>query len=151
STDVSSVFILLVGIEYLFFVFCFFFFFQAEDGIRDRNVTGVQTCALPISAALAHMRAAGITGTIYTHPIGDRGHGAGPLIGLWDHQEGVPGRGDVGLLPNSWFSIELQATTPLPEWDNQPVRSAQEEDAELGADGQMRWILRRQAEFHIVK
>src|SRR5699024_11569713 len=28
---------------------CFSFFFQAEDGIRDRNVTGVQTCALPIS------------------------------------------------------------------------------------------------------
>src|SRR5437868_11663399 len=29
--------------------FCIlFFFFQAEDGIRDRNVTGVQTCALPI-------------------------------------------------------------------------------------------------------
>src|SRR5699024_11768324 len=28
-----------------------FFFFQAEDGIRDRNVTGVQTCALPISRA----------------------------------------------------------------------------------------------------
>src|SRR5437773_6804015 len=33
------------------FVFCFFFFFQAEDGIRDRDVTGVQTCALPISCA----------------------------------------------------------------------------------------------------
>src|SRR5262249_59868411 len=30
--------------------FCFFFFFQAEDGIRDWSVTGVQTCALPISA-----------------------------------------------------------------------------------------------------
>src|SRR5437868_15383409 len=29
-----------------------FFFFQAEDGIRDRNVTGVQTCALPISRSL---------------------------------------------------------------------------------------------------
>src|SRR6476661_5842012 len=29
-------------------VFCFFFFFQAEDGIRDSSVTGVQTCALPI-------------------------------------------------------------------------------------------------------
>src|SRR5207249_8804178 len=28
------------------------FFFQAEDGIRDRNVTGVQTCALPISLAV---------------------------------------------------------------------------------------------------
>src|SRR5207249_11555491 len=30
-------------------VYCIIFFFQAEDGIRDRNVTGVQTCALPIS------------------------------------------------------------------------------------------------------
>src|SRR5207248_6015330 len=29
-------------------LFFFFFFFQAEDGIRDRTVTGVQTCALPI-------------------------------------------------------------------------------------------------------
>src|SRR5699024_11597965 len=30
-----------------------FFFFQAEDGIRDRNVTGVQTCALPICVVTA--------------------------------------------------------------------------------------------------
>src|SRR5688572_32269368 len=33
-----------------FFFFLFFFFFQAEDGIRDLTVTGVQTCALPISS-----------------------------------------------------------------------------------------------------
>src|SRR3990170_2269179 len=32
------------------FLFFFFFFFQAEDGIRDDLVTGVQTCALPISS-----------------------------------------------------------------------------------------------------
>ena len=31
---------------------CFFFFFQAEDGIRDTSVTGVQTCALPISSSI---------------------------------------------------------------------------------------------------
>src|SRR5207248_5634132 len=39
-----------------------FFFFQAEDGIRDRTVTGVQTCALPISLipAVARMELAGI-------------------------------------------------------------------------------------------
>src|SRR5699024_12083284 len=30
-----------------------FFFFQAEDGIRDRNVTGVQTCALPIFSGIS--------------------------------------------------------------------------------------------------
>src|SRR2546430_8902327 len=33
----------------LFYYVFFFFFFQAEDGIRDLTVTGVQTCALPIS------------------------------------------------------------------------------------------------------
>jgi Xaa-Pro aminopeptidase len=104
-----------------------------------------------LAAALAAMHAAGIDGTIYSHPIGDRGHGAGPLIGLWDHQEGVPGRGDVQLLPQTWFSIELQATSPVPEWGNQPVRAAQEEDAELGADGRMHWILRRQTAFHVVR
>src|SRR5437667_1916723 len=41
------------------FLFCFFFyaffFFQAEDGIRDRDVTGVQTCALPISLEIAEV------------------------------------------------------------------------------------------------
>jgi Xaa-Pro aminopeptidase len=104
-----------------------------------------------LAAARAAMQAAGIDGTIYTHPIGDRGHGAGPLIGLWDHQEGVPGRGDVRLTPSTWFSIELQATTKVAEWNNQPVRSAQEEDAELGADGTMRWVLRRQTAWHVVR
>src|SRR5207249_8004131 len=38
---------------YIFMCCLFFFFFQAEDGIRDRNVTGVQTCALPISSRAA--------------------------------------------------------------------------------------------------
>src|SRR5256885_7989023 len=38
-----------VGLLYaIYTVSCFFFFFQAEDGIRDYKVTGVQTCALPI-------------------------------------------------------------------------------------------------------
>src|SRR5256884_2280928 len=39
----------LVSDKYVCF---FFFFFQAEDGIRDVAVTGVQTCALPISQAI---------------------------------------------------------------------------------------------------
>src|SRR5438105_5984644 len=41
--------------SFLFF-FCFFFFFQAEDGIRDPLVTGVQTCALPISQIIPALR-----------------------------------------------------------------------------------------------
>jgi hypothetical protein len=57
---------------------------------------------------------------------------------------------DLGL--GTWFhpSIELQATTPVPEWNNQPVHSAQEEDAIVGPDGVSRWALARQTEFHLV-
>src|SRR2546426_10568135 len=59
------------------FRFVFFFFFQAEDGIRDYKVTGVQTCALPISFA--------------QHADGRRqeehGHGAGPSQRLPEHDE----------------------------------------------------------------
>jgi len=53
--------ICLVTLSNIFFVFVcvalviLFFFFQAEDGIRDRDVTGVQTCALPISCAVANV------------------------------------------------------------------------------------------------
>src|SRR5690554_7759897 len=38
---------------FFFLIFFFFFFFQAEDGIRDADVTGDQTCALPISATVS--------------------------------------------------------------------------------------------------
>src|SRR2546429_3349304 len=53
---------------------CFFFFFQAEDGIRDVAVTGVQTCALPISVRLpatrgtVTLRIFGFAGTVV--PVG---------------------------------------------------------------------------------
>ncbi len=67
-----------------------------------------------LAAALAQMEVEGITGTIYTHPIGDHGHGAGPLIGRWDAQEGVPVRGDIPLRASTWHSIELQARYPDP-------------------------------------
>src|SRR5690606_39540201 len=43
-----------------------FFFFQAEDGIRDFHVTGVQTCALPILYAVKEVGTSDVTGTIVT-------------------------------------------------------------------------------------
>jgi len=101
--------------------------------------------------ALARMKSEGITGTIYTHPVGDHGHGAGPLIGLWDRQQGVPGRGDVLVLPDTWFSIELQATTPVEEWGGKELWVGLEEDAAIDSQGKIDWVLRRQTEFHLVK
>lgn len=123
---------------------------RLQDLLLERMKPG-RTGNDVLADTLGAMKAAGIDGTVYTHPIGDHGHGAGPLIGLWDRQEGVPGRGDVLLLPSTWFSIELQATTPVAEWGGQPVRSAQEEDAVLGEDGRMSWVLGRQTKYHLVE
>jgi len=104
-----------------------------------------------LRSSLGRLRQQGIEGTLYTHPIGLNGHAAGPLIGLWDYQEGVPGRGDAKVIPSMWFSIELQATTPVPEWGGQPVRMAQEEDAILDANGKIRWALRRQDTLFLIQ
>ena len=104
-----------------------------------------------LAASRARMAAAGIDGTFYSHPIGKHGHGSGPIIGLWDYQDGVPGRGDALIVPNMWSSIELQATTPVPEWGGQKVRMAQEEDMVMGADGVPRWAIRRQDRLFLVR
>ena len=103
-----------------------------------------------LANTLAQMRAEGIDGTVYTHPIGDHGHGAGPLIGRWDGQEGVPVRGDAVLLPATWHAIELQATTPIPEWGGKPASCRQEEEAYLDTEGERHWTFRRQSTFHLV-
>lgn len=104
-----------------------------------------------LAATLARMRAEGLDGSVYTHPIGDHGHGAGTMIGLWDRQEGVPERGDVPVRPNTWFSTELQVTSRVPEWNGQAVRMAQEEEIWLDAAGARHWTLARQERFHLVR
>lgn len=102
-----------------------------------------------LAAALARAEAEGIDATIYTHPIGYQGHGAGPTIGLWDQQGGVPGRGDYPLYANTAHSIELNAAVEIPEWDGQTVRIMLEEDAFF--DGEDVWYIDpRQTELLLI-
>jgi Xaa-Pro aminopeptidase len=123
---------------------------RLQDLLMERLKPGRSGNAI-LTDTLTAMKKMGLTGTVYTHPIGDHGHGAGPLIGLWDRQEGVPGRGDVLLLPSTWFSIELEATSPIPEWGGQLLRSAQEEDAVVDEDGKVGWVLERQTKYLLVR
>ena len=79
--------------------------------------------------SLAAARQAGLSPTIYSHPIGAHGHGAGPTIGLWDQQEGVAGAGDYPIWPHTAYSVELSVLVDVPEWEGKQVRIMLEEDA----------------------
>lgn len=70
----------------------------------------------------------GMQPSIYSHPLGYHGHGAGPAIGMWDQQQGVVGTGDYQMRANTAYSIELNVTLPMPEW-GKDVRIMLEEDA----------------------
>jgi hypothetical protein len=99
-------------------------------------------------AALEQSKKEGINGTIYSHPIGVHGHAAGPTIGLWDQQKGVPGPGDYPLLANTAYSIELNAAVEIPEW-KKVVRIMLEEDGFF--DGKsFRYIDGRQTEIYTI-
>ena len=108
--------------------------------------TGNQALAAARKQAIAE----GLVPSIYCHPIGYHGHGAGSPIGMTDYQEGVPVRGDYPLNADSWHSIELNATHKVKEWGDQPVRFALEEDAFLFATG-WQWVVGRQTEFYLIK
>ena len=103
-----------------------------------------------LKLALDQAKQEGIQASIYTHPIGFHGHAAGPLIGLWDQQEGVPGRGDYELNYDTAHSIELNVRVKIPEWNNKEIRIMLEEDAFFSRSG-IRFIDGRQTELILIR
>ncbi len=102
-----------------------------------------------LKTTLESGREAGLSPTVYSHPLGFHGHAAGPTIGLWDQQDGVSGQGDYAVYDNTAYSIELNIKTAVPEWDGQEVRIMLEEDAMM-RDGEMQWLDHRQTSFHLI-
>jgi Xaa-Pro aminopeptidase len=103
-----------------------------------------------LAAALAKAKSEGLKPSIYTHPLGYHGHAAGPTIGLWDQQNGVPGAGDYPLFYDTVYSIELNAKANAPEWDNQEVTIALEQDAAFTRKGTY-FLDERQTKFILIK
>jgi hypothetical protein len=99
---------------------------QLQDILTNNFGTG-KTGNEILASALSTAKAKGITPSIYTHPIGMHGHAAGPTIGMWDMQNGVPGSGDYKMNPHTCYSIELNAMHQLTDWAS-PVRVALEQN-----------------------
>ena len=122
---------------------------RLQDILMEQFVagrTGNEILAATISAA----RAEGIEPSIYSHPLGLHGHGAGPTIGLWDQQGGVPGKGDYPLYPDTSWSIELNAAVPIEEWGGQVVRIMLEEDAHFDGE-RIRFLDGRQERLLLIE
>lgn len=110
-----------------------------EDGNRvqdllTQNMVQGRTGNEILLAALEAGKAEGLRPSIYTHPLGTYGHSAGPTIGMWDSQGGVPGTGDYPLYYNTVYAIELNTTVRIDQW-NKDIRIMLEEAGFYGKDG----------------
>ena len=126
---------------------------EAANRLQDLTMkfaTAGATGNAALAAALAQARSEGLTPSIYCHPVGYHGHAAGPPIGMTDYQNGVPVRGEYVFRPDTWHSIELNVRRAVPEWGNQTVMFALEEDAALTPKG-WDWIDGRQTQFYLIK
>lgn len=101
-----------------------------------------------LERSLNEAKAVGLRPSIYTHPLGLYGHSAGPTIGMWDSQGGVPGTGDYKLYPNTVYAIELNTTLTIPEWDKD-IRIMLEEAGFWGEDN-FRYVNERQTELLLI-
>ncbi len=120
---------------------------RVQDALTSSFRTGLSGNEI-LAAARAKAIAQGLNPTIYSHPIGYHGHGAGAAIGFWDDQQPSE-RGAHQLRPNTAWSIELSQTQAVPEWGGQQVVFRTEEDAFF--DGvRVRYLDGRRTGFHLI-
>ena len=120
---------------------------QVQDAVTASFKTGA-TGNEVLADARARAAANGLRPTIYSHPIGYHGHGAGPSIGFWDNQAADP-RGTLPVRPSTAWSIELSATVKVPEWSGQEVAFKTEEDAFFNGQS-IGYVDDRQVELYLI-
>lgn len=91
-----------------------------QDIVRGQFISG-KTGNEIFFASMNQAKLEGIRPMLYTHPIGNYGHGAGPTIGLYTDQGFVPGAGEWPLYDDTCYALELNITHAVPEWDGQDV------------------------------
>jgi len=99
-------------------------------------------------ATMADMKNAGIEAMIYSHSVGTQGHALGASIDFRRPAAGTPM--EPPFREGSYTSIELNTSTPVPEWGGQKVTIMMEDDACLTKDG-MKWFRPRQTSFYLIK
>jgi Xaa-Pro aminopeptidase len=124
---------------------------ELQDAITLRAARPGRLAGDVYKAAMQEMREKGIEAEIYSHAIGNQGHGLGAGIDFRAAKRADLGENQGKRLRNgSYTSIELNTQTPIPEWDNQKVYVMEEDDAYLTDDG-FKFFLPRQEQWYIVR
>jgi len=104
-----------------------------------------------LKLSLKDAKKAKLNACLYTHPIGYHGHAAGPTIGLWDKQQGVPGRnGTYPLHNDTCYSLELNCSFTVKQWSNTKFFLGLETDI-LFTGNKVYYLAGRQENFHLIK
>ena len=98
-------------------------------------------------ATMADMKNLGIEAMIYSHSVGNQGHALGASIDFRRPAAGAPV--EPPFREGSYTSIELNTSTPVPEWGGQKVTVMMEDDAYLTKEG-MKWFRPRQTAFYLI-
>lgn len=120
---------------------------RVQDALLSSYQTG-KTGNEVLAAARAKAIAQGLNPSIYSHPLGYHGHGAGPAIGFWDNQEGDE-HGLFAIHPQTAWSIELSASEKVPEWGGQEVQFRAEENAFFDGE-KVRYIDGRETAIRLI-
>jgi len=119
-----------------------------QDALMLRASRPGRTVGEVYEATMAEMEERGIVAQVYSHPLGNHGHGLGPSI---DFRGAANAEAAAQVLvEGSYISIELNTSTPVPEWDGQEVFIMQEDPAHLTADG-WRFFRPRQEALFLVR
>tara|TARA_B110000211_G_scaffold89907_1_gene105042 strand:+ start:5408 stop:6724 length:1317 start_codon:yes stop_codon:yes gene_type:complete len=119
--------------------------FQKGNRVQDIFTSNFETGKTGnqiLLKSLKEAKAEGLRPSIYTHPLGNYGHSAGPTIGMWDSQGGVVGTGDYPLYRNTVYAIELNTTVFIADW-KKDIRIMLEEAGFYGEKG-FRYVNKRQ-------
>jgi len=101
-------------------------------------------------ATMAEMERQGIEAMIYSHPLGNHGHGMGASIDFRSAQRDSQDPLVRRLRKGSYIAIELNTSTPLPEWDDEKVTIMAEDPAYLTVEG-WKFVRPRQEEFYVIR
>ena len=120
---------------------------RLQDALFTHIKPGVKGFEI-YDATMEDMKKLGIEAMIYSHSVGNQGHALGASIDFRRPSSGTTL--EPPFREGSYTAIELNTSTPVPEWGGQKVTIMMEDDAYLTKDG-MKWFRPRQTAFYVIR